>query len=142
VFHTGLTPALAPQSYVLAQAETPTIDDREASQAVERQLNALGWITSGMTDWKVETSYVVRADSVGAFEEEAWLVQPEPRPWWERKSSIHAMSVRLVKPLTGEETGRATAHTHVAGAPAADLLDRLAQSAVASVTGGARSPAP
>lgn len=147
VFHAGGTSAPPPQTYVMAQAANPTPDDGKAAQAVEHRLNALGWISGASTpEWKIETAYVVRANSVGAIEpeteEDAWLVQPERRPWWQRKSSIHALSVRLVKPLTGEEAGRATAHVHVAGAPAADLLDRLAQSAVASLTDDAVSPAP
>src|SRR5690606_5798651 len=100
VAHSGLTPTPAPQTYVLIQADEPTSADGKAAQAVERHLMALGWIIPAATpDWKVETAYVVRANSVGAVkpegEDEAWLVQPERRRWWQRPSSIHALSVRL-----------------------------------------------
>lgn len=146
VVHSGLTPASAPQTYVLAQAVEPTADDQKAGQAVERQLKALGWITPAATpDWKVETAYVVRANSVGAVkpegEHEAWLVQPERRPWWRRPSSIHALSVRLVQPATGEELGRATAHLHLIGPMNDSLMDSLASAAVRRMVEGAAVPA-
>lgn len=145
VFHSGDVVGAAPNAYV-SPSSGEAGRDLAAHQAVERQLNQLGWSTaSASPDWKVETTYVVRPNSAGAFEgvdpvpDGNWLVQPERRPWWERKSSIHALSVRLVKPATGEETGRATAHAHVAGPPADDLLDQLARSAVAGLLNGAET---
>lgn len=147
VVHAGLTPASAPQTYVLAQAAEPTPDDGKAAQAVERHLRALGWITPAASpDWKVETAYVIRANSVGAVkpegEDEAWLVQPERRRWWQRPSSIHALSVRLVQPATGEELGRATAHMHLIGAMNDSLMDSLASAAVSRMVEGGGVPAP
>lgn len=146
VAHAGLTPAPTPQTYVLTQAAAPTLDGQKAAQAVERQLKALGWITPAASpEWKVETAYVVRANSVGAVEpegeDEAWLVQPERRPWWQRRSSIHALSVRLVQPSTGEELGRATAHLHLIGAMNDSLMDRLASETVRRMVQGAAAPA-
>lgn len=135
VVQAGLTPAPAPQTYVLPQAAEPTPEDSKAAQAVERQLKTIGWTPqAAMPDWKVETAYVVRANSVGAVKpegaDEAWLVKPERRRWWQRRSSIHALSVRLVQPATGEEFGRATAHMHLVGAMNDSLLDGLAAAAV------------
>lgn len=146
VVHSGLTPAQTPQTYVLTQAAEPTPGDSKAAQAVERHLMALEWITPAASpDWKVETAYVVRANSVGAVkrdgEDEAWLVQPEHRPWWQRPSSIHALSVRLVQPATGEELGRATAHLHLIGPMNDSLMDRLASEAVRRMVEGAAGPA-
>lgn len=144
VFRTGDIVGTTPQAYVLTMPSDEAAKDLAADQAVKRQLEHLGWRTASTSpDWKVEATYVVRANSVGAFEgvdqipDEDWLVQPQRRPWWERMSSIHALTVRLVKPATGEEAGRATAHAHVAGPPADDLLDRLALTAVTSALGGA-----
>lgn len=146
VVHSGLTPAPTPQTYVLIQAAEPTPEGQKAAQAVERQLQALGWITPAASpDWKVETAYVVRANSVGAVkpeaEGEAWLVQPERRPWWRRPSSIHALSVRLVQPSTGEELGRATTHLHLIGPMNDSLMDALASAAVSRMVQGAATPA-
>lgn len=146
VAHSGLTPEPTPQTYVLTQAAEPTPEDSNAAQAVERQLKALGWITPAASpEWKVETAYVVRANSVGAVkpegQDEAWLVQPERRPWWQRRSSIHALSVRLVQPSTGEELGRATAHLHLIGPMDDSLMDRLASEAVRRMVQGAAAPA-
>lgn len=146
VVHTGLAPASAPQTYLLPETATATPDDPRAAQAVERQLNARGWSSpSASPDWKVETAYVVRANSVGVVkhedESEVWLVQPERRAWWRRKSNIHALSVRLVQPATGEEFGRATAHMHLVGAMSDSLMDSLASAAVNRMVDGDAVPA-
>lgn len=146
VAHSGLTPAPTPQTYVLTQAAEPTPEDGKAAQAVERQLKALGWTAPAATpDWKVETAYVVRANSVGAVkpegDDEAWLVQPERRRWWQRRSNIHALSVRLVQPATGEEFGRATAHLHLIGAMNDSLMDNLASAAVSRMVEDGGVPA-
>ena len=145
VAYTGLTHTGASQTYVQTQAVEPTPDDLKAAQAVERQLKALGWITPSATpEWKVETTYVVRANSVGAAkpegEDEAWVVQPERRRWWQRRSSIHALSVRLVQPATGEEFSRVTAHLHLIGDMNDTLMDSLASAAVSGMVEGVDAP--
>lgn len=126
----GTIDLAAPATYALV-AESPVAAE------VRQVLSELGWREDAQASaWRIEASYVVRPEEVGAYAGEdpansggAWLDAPGRRPWWRGERQVR----RLILVLTDGRTGTGgTLSASLAAGPMDDAVavETLAKAAL------------
>lgn len=130
VVRTGPLDLTSPATYALA-AEDPVAGE------LRQALSGLGWREeAGGSAWRIEASYVVRPEEVGAFAGEdpaasggAWLEAPGRRPWWRGERQVRRLTLVLTESRTGK---RGTLSARLSAGPMEDAaaVQTLAKAAL------------
>lgn len=110
VARTGVVDLASPATYALS-AEDPVAGE------VRRSLSGLGWREDAEASaWRIEATYVVRPEEVGAYAGEdpaasggPWLDAPGRRPWWRGERQVRRLTLVLTDAKTGADGGTLSA---------------------------------
>lgn len=131
VARTGAVDLSSAATYALSADEPVAGDLRQA-------LSGLGWREDAQTPaWRIEATYVVRPEEVGAYagedpavSEAAWLDAPGRRRWWRGERQVRRLTLVLIDPASGAAGGTLSASLLAGPMDDAAAVQALAKAAL------------